>query len=237
MKWVERVGSGGRTAAALVAAATLGGSMLLATSPASQAATAKCLVINARMGTTYSDLQSAAEAARPGATLWVRGACPGANISTDLTITGQQPGKGFSPPALTSTTRVYATVRFNTLSMTGDVGDSALENFGVATLKGVTISGNMTGAEGGGINNSGTVYLNEGTTISHNHTNNVGGGIQNYGSVVMNPGSSITQNAASAGGGGIYNEPGGTATGASATNITGNTPDNCAGTPTPGCVG
>lgn len=55
--------------------------------------------------------------------------------------------------------------------------------------------------------------------------------------MTLNGGSSITGNAATASGGGIFLFAG-TVTGATAANVSGNTPNNCAPPdPVPGCTG
>lgn len=106
-----------------------------------------------------------------------------------------------------------------------------------------TVTGNTTSLFGGGIFNSGTVILKDSSRITGNtaagSAGNKGGGIYNNasgnasGTVILNDNSTITGNEAGDGGG-IYNAHG-DVTGATATNITNNNPNNCAGTPVPGC--
>ncbi|MFN8622977.1 MAG: hypothetical protein U0869_19740 [Chloroflexota bacterium] len=55
--------------------------------PVALAATTTCVVTDA-VSVTYPDLQSAVDAAPAGATLTVRGACPGATIGRTLTLVG-----------------------------------------------------------------------------------------------------------------------------------------------------
>jgi hypothetical protein len=131
----------------------------------------------------------------------------------------------------------------NTVTAAGGSGGGIASN-GTVTLNGSSsITGN-TAPQGGAIDNvvGGTVTLNGSSSISGNTARFTGGGINNLvgSTVTLNDSSSITGNTANGGpgsGGGIFNSRS-TVTGATATNITGNTPDNC-GPPgsVPGCIG
>jgi hypothetical protein len=126
-------------------------------------------------------------------------------------------------------------------ALAGSQGGAGIYNdFGTMTLNDSTVTQN-TGvfARGGGIeNDGGTITLND-SRITGN-TASTGGGIFNLalGTVALKYGSRITGNtASSSGGGGIFNADG-AVTGATAANITGNAPDNCAPPGSvPGCVG
>ena len=216
--------------------------------PAS-ATTSHCLIINAAADTSYTSLQAAQNAASPGATLWVRGTCTGTTqITKSLTLTGQHPA-GFTAPTLSgggqgSTLAIgvagaaAVTVTINTLTITGgNVGTGGgIFNFaGTLTLNDSSITGN-TAKNGGGIfAEEGSVTLND-SSITGNTASGPGGGILIASdNVTLNGSSIITGNTAS-GGGGIYNSSLNTPPlGVTATNVTGNTPDNCEG-PVPGCV-
>jgi hypothetical protein len=95
----------------------------------------------------------------------------------------------------------------------GGIG-GGLGNVGQATLTNCTISGNSAGINGGGIGNAGPLTL-DGGEVSGNTAGSSGGGIRNNGgTVTLLNDASVTANFAPAG-----------------------TPNNCAGTPVPGCTG
>jgi hypothetical protein len=118
------------------------------------------------------------------------------------------------------------------------------------TLTDSTVSGNTTGANGGGIENAGTMIVTDSTvsgntglllaggiyntgimtvtdsTVSGNFTAGVGGGIFNDGTMTIT-GSTISGNIAGSAGGGIYNNSGHVNLGG--TIVAGNTGQNCAG--------
>jgi hypothetical protein len=88
--------------------------------------------------------------------------------------------------------------------------------------------------------NEGAVVMNGSSAITENFTGQ-GGGVffVNNGSLTLNASASITGNTATVSDGGIYRIDGGSGTiaGVTATNISGNTPNNCGGpVPVPGCV-
>jgi hypothetical protein len=113
-------------------------------------------------------------------------------------------------------------------------------NVGTLGLIEVTISGNncrTTGGRGGGIYNLGEATL-EGTGITGNDVGFDGGGIYNEsaGTVTftLGSGSFVTLNTANHDGGGIYNDGG--AVNLNGTTLSGNMPNNCAGSTVPGCA-
>lgn len=224
-------GGAGQLVAAVATAAVLSCG-LWAAAPVAQARTSKCLIINAAINTSYRSLQAAQDAATAGDTLRVRGTCTGiTEIGKSLTVTGQHP-RGFTTPTLNGggqgsvlTVDPGVTLTVNTLTITG--GSGTVIGGGNTFGGGILNLGRFSGP-------GGAVVLND-TSITGNQVTGQGGGIQNQfnASVTLNGSSTITGNSAFSGGG-IFNA--GTVTGATATNITGNTPDNCAGT-VPGCVG
>ena len=229
---------------------TVAGMLAVPLAAPASATTSHCLIINAAADTSYSSLQAAQNAASPGATLAVRGTCTGATeITKSLTLTGQHPA-GFTAPTLSgggqgSTLTIIGvagapTVTINTLTITGGTaGDGAgIFSAGFVTLNDSSITGNTARSNGGGIYAAEfTLTLND-TSITGNTAGLLGGGILNAGDLVtLNGSSSITGNIAGRGGGGIFSGGGVARTvGVTATNVTGNTPDNCDGT-VPGCVG
>ena len=103
-----------------------------------------------------------------------------------------------------------------------------------------------SGSEGGGIGSAGTRRLT-GSTVSGNSSKGVnsgdgcgqsggvftaasGGGILNRGSLTLRD-STVTANTATDRGGDIFNRASGTVTMRGSASVTGNTPDDCAGTP------
>jgi predicted outer membrane repeat protein len=111
-----------------------------------------------------------------------------------------------------------------------------------------TVSGNSVtapenvAADGGGIFNSernfpvsNLLKLTE-STISGNSSTFNGGGISNLaGTIIFDGASRVTGNTAGESGGGIYNTGGGNVTLDSSANVSGNTPNNCAGDMIPLC--
>lgn len=104
------------------------------------------------------------------------------------------------------------------------------------TIKGCTISGNTSSLAGGGIQKDAGSCAITGTEISGNKAVANGGGVLNAGTMSFDGACRITNNTSDAQGGGIFNEAGSTVTLNGAT-VTGNSPQNCAGTAVPGCAG
>jgi hypothetical protein len=96
-------------------------------------------------------------------------------------------------------------------------------------------------AAGGGVLSDGShVEMNDSSTIKLNHSAIHGGGIyiQAGGSLSLNSSWTSIQDNSAIAGGGIFNSypvPGSTITGVTATNVTGNTLDNCNGVAVAGC--
>jgi hypothetical protein len=99
-------------------------------------------------------------------------------------------------------------------------------------LIGSEISGNMAEADGGGIANfggaAGNVSLIQ-SVVSGNMADGNGGGIWNgtFATATLDADSRVSGNTADGDGGGVFN--GGTVALASSENVTGNSPNNCAG--------
>jgi putative cofactor-binding repeat protein len=114
----------------------------------------------------------------------------------------------------------------------GTGGGVFTNNGGLVTLNACTVSNNRSADTGGGVNNfDGTVVLND-CTMTGNHAENGGGGIFNFGGQTTLKDTSVTGNVvenAMGSGGGILNM-GGMVTLKGSTKVTGNTPNNCAGT-------
>ncbi len=198
--------------------------------PVATAKNSKCQVINQGSG-SYDSLQAAVDAASSNATLRVRGTCTGHTLISgkNLTLTGEQPPKGYSAPTLDGEgTRgsvvaidIDATVTLNNLTITGGLNDvgGGIINIGSLTVNNSTVTGNHatfasvlgTGI-GGGIWNGGTITLNN-TSVTANTADIGGGGILNVGTATLTGTSTVTQNNL----GGILN--GGTLNGANGTNV------------------
>jgi hypothetical protein len=158
-----------------------------------------------------------------------------------------------------------ASVRSNSANPLGDnvtteaggvfVGQAAsLIMNGASSVRGNQVGGGDVSLGGGLVDSAGHITLNDFASISGNAVLvsrsplwSRGGGVYfvNGGSLALNGSSSITGNSAVDDGGGIYRNDSnlGTITGVTATNVSGNTPNNCAylvGGATPpvlGCVG
>ncbi len=204
---------------ALVLVATLGATSV-------SAATNGCSVKNKATGRTYSTLQAAVNAARPKATLLVRGTCKGGTvISRSLTITGAKT-KRTGIPTLTGAHRhrVLNIRRHVTVRLTGlqvirgrAIRGAGIWNTGTLVLRDVIVRRNDTGEfgrgsgiwGGAGIWNTGRLELYGTTRITDNWTYGWGAGVVNAGSLSMNGASLISRNDPAYGlPGGIYNRPG-----------------------------
>ena len=95
----------------------------------------------------------------------------------------------------------------------------------------------LPGLGGGLTNNGSTTVMNDSASISNNTASWRGGGVYtvNGASLILNGSAVISQNTAGEGGG-IYAYPG-TINGVTSSNVSSNTPNNCAGEPVPGCSG
>jgi hypothetical protein len=200
-------------------------------------------------GCAFSSVQAAIDAAARGATIAI---CPGTyhedlSIVQDVRLVGAGDGQGSGATILQGTADgavvtngggVVALEQVRIIGgMPGNSNGSGIANGrGTVTLTSCTVSGN-TGEFGGGIRNSGTLRLIA-SEISGNTAGlggGLGGGIYNLpGATVtfLDAASRVTRNAADPNipnsGGGIFNN-GGTVTLGSSANVTGNTPNNCAG--------
>jgi hypothetical protein len=160
---------------------------------------------------SYTDLQTAINAAKSGDTLVVSGICDGnftANSSFTIegspmaTLNGEGSGTVF-------TVHSGDTVTLDNLVITGG-SDSGIFIFyqGSVTLAGDSqVDGNIAGS-GGGIYNLGTVTLEGDSQVDGNTAvADLGGGIFNNGTVTLEGDSQVDGNKANgpSGGGGIYN--------------------------------
>ena len=108
-----------------------------------------------------------------------------------------------------------------------------IKNTGTMTLRRSTVSDNdvqwgLNGPVGGGIDNSGALILVDSRVTGNGGYD--GGGIGNAGTVRLRD-STVTANTANDRGGGIFNDASGTVTFRGTASVTGNTPDDCVGTP------
>jgi nitrous oxidase accessory protein NosD len=197
-------------------------------------------------GCAFDAVQPAIDAADEGDTIVI---CPGTfsgdvTIDRDLTIVGGgADATVLQGTGTASVVQVSAnTVELENLHVTGGASmyGSGIENAGsTLTLRNALVSENKAGFFGGGIFNNDVLLLiasevrgNEAAT---------GGGIYNNGAgttLTLDADSRIMGNTArnADGGGGLYNYNG-TVTLASNAIISGNTPNNCAGTAVANCTG
>lgn len=117
------------------------------------------------------------------------------------------------------------------------LGGGIFNNSGsTLTLRNSVVSENEA-TYGGGIYNAGTLSLIA-SEIRGNEAGlggGIGGGIYSSAALTVDTTSRVTGNTASTKGGGIYNAPPGTATLSSSASVSGNMPNNCAGT-VPQCI-
>lgn len=142
-------------------------------------------------------------------------------------------GGGILDATSSPTTVTASTIRNNTAN---EDGGGIYRTFGSIRLTASTIDHNTANDQGGGIwIPGGTTATVTASTIGNNTATSNGGGVFNNGGTVNFRLSSIRNNTAGGTGGGIYNNTG-TVTPLLST-IRNNTPNNCAGTPVPGCSG
>ncbi len=115
-------------------------------------------------------------------------------------------------------------------SITGNTASGAgggIDNSGTLVLGASTISGNTAGGSGGGINNSGTLTLSD-DTIANNNASGSAGGVDNSATLVVSD-TTLSGNTAvtASGGGGIDNTGSGTVTLANSV-LSGNTSNSAA---------
>ena len=220
----------GLRAGAAAAAFTLGLGVCGAFLAATPAVAASCVVTD---GThSYTDLQTAVNAAQAGDTLNVSGTCsdaPGSNgsavtIATSLTIDGASGATVEPSPAQAG--RVLQidsgiTVTLQGLTITNGGGDLSIGggilNDGTLTIADSTVTGNGQTISGAGIyNGPGAALTLTDTTVSDNDTTGgAGGGIYNVAGTVTATGSTVEDDNAgndvsngTGQGGGIYNYAG-----------------------------
>ena len=194
--------------------------------PAAGAAAAPCRVTNATTLAVYtgsgSNLQTAIDAAAPGTTLRIGGACVGNFIiGKNLRLVGHptpaHPAATLDGNAAGTVLTINAgTVALKDLMITNgssiDIG-GGIHNAGTLTLLGsCSVTGNMatggtdTRLVGAGIYNAGTLTLKDSSSVTQNTTGNIfstGGGIYNAGTLTLMGSSSVAGNRAT-NGGGIY---------------------------------
>ncbi len=230
--WMDRSLAIHREVWRLLLAALVALALIMSLGATSVSAASKgCSVKDKATGRTYSTLQAAAKAARPKATLLVRGTCHGRTvIDKDLTIKGVRNARWGAPvlaagaPSRPSADRrtgleVRPTARVTVeavvirggrcLGRTFCTGGAGILNKGRLTLRDVTVRGNGARMKGGGVRNHGTLTLSGRTLIIGNRAA-WGGGVFSTGLLIMNDRSGIVGNLAKdlgghdSGGGGVY---------------------------------
>jgi hypothetical protein len=187
--------------------------LTLEVSPTAAASAKACRVTNTDSGRTYTRLQQAVDAAKPGVRLVVTGMCHGGTfIDKDIAIAGvatRETGK----PVLDGDERervlvVKPGVRVSIRDLTIRDGRARKVNFGAGisnhghlTLRDVVVRDNRTttgdgGTDfGGGIFNAGFLRLHGSTRVAHNVSSS-GGGVYNTatGTMLMRDSSRIERN-------------------------------------------
>ncbi len=161
-------------------------------------------------------------------------------VDSRVTRNGGAQGGGIGN---TGTVRLTGSTVSNNSSGTSTDGGGGIFNdrHGTVIVKGGSlVTGNHVSGQdsgGGGIFNSrgGIVVISGGSNVTANEAGNVdspnpGGGIMNRGSLTLRD-ATVTANTAHGQGGGIYNSASGTVTLRGSASVTGNTPDDCVGTP------
>jgi predicted outer membrane repeat protein len=202
---------------------------------------ASCLAPDPASNDKTRGLQTAIDAATPGATLVL---CAGTwamttqvSIDKTLTLTGAGPTTILDGQKANRVLRIAqpVTVVLSDLTVRGgnteDRFGGGIANFGTLLLgAGSTVSGNTAEVGGGGIFNQGTLTLRAGSTVSGNRvTGGGGGGILNEGTLTLEMGSTVRDNTSFLTGGGIYNAPSGSMNLMDGTIICGNSLLQCRG--------
>jgi hypothetical protein len=146
-----------------------------------------CSVVNTRTSTTYSDLQTAIDAATAGDELDITGTCTGNyGVTENLTLKG------------IDTAGVKATLDGNNAGRTLTVfADTSVTVY----LQNLRITKGKAGDVGGGIFNIATLIATN-VVVTHNSAADQGGGVWSKGSLSMAQ-SEVTSNSAGTEGGGI----------------------------------
>jgi hypothetical protein len=186
--------------------------------PVASASSPGCSITNKSSRESFTDLQSAVNAASAGDTLLVKDTCSGTTtVATDLTVTGRQPhgqsasatlDGGGAGSVLTITPGVRVAIRSLTLTdgatAASDLGGGITDDGGVVTVSDSSISENSAMFGGGIENNQGKVVLRD-SSVTDNTATIDGGGIDTFpsGTVTVRGDSRISDNTADLNGGGI----------------------------------
>jgi len=197
----------------LVIAAMLALALILTleASPAAVASPETCRVTNTDSGRTYTRLQQAVRAAKPGARLIVKGTCHGGtSINKDITIVGKKTKRTGRPVldgkdkarVLTIKPKVKVSVRSLVIrngKATRIPSGGGISNKGRLRLKDVVVRRNEA-TRGGGIYNEGVLRIRGRSVVSGNGSRN---GLYNVGRVVLEGVARIRENCCAEG---VYNE-------------------------------
>ncbi|MEV6699327.1 hypothetical protein AB0M68_19485 [Streptomyces sp. NPDC051453] len=163
-------------------------------------------------------------------TLTVRDTTIRNNTASNTINSGR--GGGIFDSTLSPVTVTASIIRNNTAD---EAGGGIYHNFGTIALTSSTIDHNTASRGGGFWNSGGSTASVRASAIRNNTANSNGGAVFNNGGTINFRLSAVQHNTAVGDGGGIYNNTG-TVTPLRST-IRNNTPNNCAGTPVPGCSG
>lgn len=165
----------------------------------------------------FASVQQAVNAAEPGSTLRICGGFfRSVSITKNLVLLGA--GSEIGGTAL----------RGEGASRVVTVGPGV----SVALLD-MAIDGGLSSGDGGGCLNQGTLKLTN-CLVSNSQAQRGGGIFNSSGSSLTLQNTVVTGNAAT-NGGGVFNDLAGVVTLSSGSSVSGNSPDNCAGDPVPGC--
>ena len=204
---------------ALALDVTLGATSAWAASPSA------CVVTNTDSGRTYPRLQTAVDAAKPGARLVVRGTCHGGTfINKSITVAGQQTERTGKPilnggieallPGSTRVLTIRPGIKVNIRGLVIRNGKATripngggISNKGRLTLRDVVVRGNAA-VRGGGIYNEGALRMlgrsvvRDNTGLYPSYLTEVVSGVFNTGRLVLDDRTRITSNF---GGSGVLN--------------------------------
>ncbi len=215
----------------------------LALAPAAWASGSSCKVTDKATRQSYSDLQSAVNAASAGDRLLVQGTCTGTTtIAIGLTVQGTRASGDAAPTldgggggsVLTIMPGIRVAIRSltitNGVTASSDLGGGITDEGGVVTVIDSTITANSAMFGGGIENNQGRVVV-EDSVITGNDATVDGGGIDTFpsGSVTVRGATSVNDNTAGLNGGGIAHFGSGNLTLRNTSTVAGNSAVNGGG--------
>jgi nitrous oxidase accessory protein NosD len=170
-----------------------------------------CAVTDSTQATSFSDLQSAINAATAGDTLNVRGRCAG-NFVIDRNLTLKGRPKPHHDTLDGNNSGIVVTVNSGVTAMITNLvithGNNSsfgggIQNSGRLTLNGSARVNYNSGGQGGGIENFGSLSMTGAAQVEHN-TAAFSAGIDSYGPVTLTGHAHVNNNTATNSAGGIW---------------------------------